>query len=121
MSRTKRKKADLESLKSQITGYETQISFSKADVKQTKNNLDKIETRINSLASAISQKEDEHKKIKAKADKATAAVTELGTEMETEVDKVFQKFCAKIGVDNVREYEGASLAEQQKVMQKKAA
>ena len=40
--------------------------------------------------------------------------------MATEVDKVFVGFCKKIGVANVREYEGESLAEQQKAMQKKA-
>jgi hypothetical protein len=39
-----------------------------------------------------------------KADEFAEQVGELGSSMETEVDKVFSKFCKKINVANVSMY-----------------
>lgn len=61
----------------------------------------------------------EWEKASKRADAQRTAVEELTAEFEGIEDTIFAKFCKKIGVKHVREYEGTTISEQQALVKKR--
>lgn len=120
LGRTKKRKAELERLKSQIQGTDSRLKFAKADLAGNKQKLKEVTTQCAALAKEITKMESQHANAEALANSHDEAIGELNAEMEGIEDKVFSAFCKKIKVKHVREYEGKSLAEQQETSRKRS-
>eukprot|EP00040_Diaphanoeca_grandis_P035198 m.220674 g.220674 ORF g.220674 m.220674 type:complete len:1237 (-) comp33325_c2_seq1:161-3871(-) len=119
LSRTKKRKVELEQLKSQIQGTESRLKFAKADLLQNKQRLQEATTACVSLSKEIVKLQSQFDKAVASFGTHDQAVENLSSEMDQIENAVFSSFCKKIGVKSVKEYEGKTLAEQQAVLKKK--
>ncbi|XP_076287137.1 structural maintenance of chromosomes protein 1A-like isoform X3 [Lasioglossum baleicum] len=114
-----RKESELNIVESQIRGLETRLKYSKSDFLETQKQiatlaieLEGLQNELNMFAPTIAAIE----KTMAARDREIQNIKENMNNVE---DDVFARFCEKIGVSNIRQYEGKELRSQQERSKKR--
>ncbi|KAF9100480.1 Structural maintenance of chromosomes protein 1 [Mortierella sp. GBA35] len=120
LSKSKKRGVPEESLRSELAGIESKLSFSREDLSATKRKLNGIREEIRLIEAELAEKSP-------KAEESSRALAALETDIsriEAIVaqieDEVFASLCQKVGVANIREYEEQKLKRSQELSEKRA-
>ncbi|KNC80623.1 hypothetical protein, variant [Sphaeroforma arctica JP610] len=97
----------LDEAKSQLAAAKQRLSQFQQDMEITTMNINKLSAKVEEKE--ITQIEDEINKYSQAAAKAKEKVTVLERERDAVVDQVFAEFCASVGINNIRDYEGTEI------------
>ncbi|KAK9717729.1 Structural maintenance of chromosomes protein 1 [Basidiobolus ranarum] len=109
LGRSKRRISNEEQYKSEISGLESRLEFTREDFNATKRKLASIEEElehINNELNELSPKLDQMSSNIASFETEIARIKDSIHDIE---DSIFEEFCQTIGVSNVREYEESQL------------
>ncbi|XP_067011670.2 structural maintenance of chromosomes protein 1A [Anabrus simplex] len=114
-----RKESELNTVDSQIRGLETRLKYSKTDREKTLAQISKLEAEIEVLKDQLENFGPKITEIERTMRNRDQQIQEIKENMNNVEDLVFAKFCAQIGVDNIRQYEERELRTQQERMKKR--
>lgn len=109
----KKKRANLDNLLSQKKGFEQRLKFARADVAQQEGKLKTIQSNLEANRKQINKKTPKRDEAAKRVDKRMSKIEELTGRQNDINDGIFGDFCAKLGVNHIREYEGTTMQEQQ--------
>ncbi|KAK3837924.1 MAG: condensin complex subunit SMC1 [Linnemannia elongata] len=120
LSKTKKRGVPEESLRSELAGIESKLSFSREDLSATKRKLNGVREELRLIETELAEKipkADESSKALAAQEAEISRVEAIVAQIE---DEVFASLCRKIGVSNIREYEEQKLKRSQELSEKRA-
>ncbi|KAF9903578.1 Structural maintenance of chromosomes protein 1 [Linnemannia zychae] len=120
LSKTKKRGVSEESLRSELTGIESKLAFSREDLSATKRKLNGVREEIKLVETELAEKgpkADATSKALAAHDAEIAKVEAIVARIE---DEIFAPLCRKVGVANIREYEEQKLNRSQELLEKRA-
>uniref|UniRef100_A0A834VB41 Structural maintenance of chromosomes protein n=1 Tax=Sarcoptes scabiei TaxID=52283 RepID=A0A834VB41_SARSC len=100
-----RKESESTTLASQIKGLDTRIKYSRNDKIQTEKNNEEITKEIQMNRESLGGFEPILKEIQDRMSERDVSIKKLRQQMNTVEDKIFEKFCIELGVENIRQYE----------------
>lgn len=100
-----RKESELNMLISQIKGVDTRIKYSRSDKSQTERNNEDITREIQINQDQLLTFEPILNEIGERMELRQKDIQALKQKTNTVEDKIFEKFCIQLGVDNIRQYE----------------
>lgn len=116
----RRKESALQDLKSQISGLESRLKYTRRD-KETieQQSLVSNERELEVIASKLEEIEPQSEKHVVAISKRKKEIEKLQQQKNAVDDEIFGSFCEQIGVDNIRQYEEKQLVAQQEKTQKR--
>ncbi|XP_051886650.1 structural maintenance of chromosomes protein 1B-like [Pristis pectinata] len=116
-----RKEAELRQLQAQIKGIETRMRYSLSDVEQTKKKQlachhmerSKLESTLANLKSLLAM-------VRLSMEDRELKMQEIQSQMNEVEDRIFENFCIKIGVANIREYEDEHVKQLEEIAKKRS-
>ncbi|XP_072913711.1 structural maintenance of chromosomes protein 1A-like [Hemitrygon akajei] len=116
-----RKEAELRQLQAQIKGVETRMRYSLSDLEQTKKKQlanrqmerSKLESTLANLKSLLAM-------VRSNIEDRDLKMQEIQSQINDVEDKVFEDFCIKIGVANIREYEDEHVKHLEEITKKRS-
>ncbi|XP_069759613.1 structural maintenance of chromosomes protein 1B-like isoform X2 [Narcine bancroftii] len=101
-----RKEAELRQLQAQAKGTETRMKYSLSDLEQTKKkHLANRHVEKSKLESTLANLKSQLSVVRLNIEDRELKMQEVQSQMNEVEDGVFEDFCIKIGVANIREYE----------------
>lgn len=120
LSKTKKRGVPEESLRSELAGIESKLSFSREDLSATKRKLNGVREELRLIETELAEKSpnaDESSKALAAKEAEISRIEAIVAQIE---DEVFASLCRKVGVSNIREYEEQKLKRSQELSEKRA-
>ncbi|KAF8936672.1 Structural maintenance of chromosomes protein 1 [Haplosporangium gracile] len=120
LSKSKKRGVPEESLRSELAGIESKLSFSREDLSATKRKLNGIREELRLIEAELAEKSpkaDESSKALAVQEAEISRIEAIVARIE---DEVFASLCRKVGVSNIREYEEQKLKRSQELSEKRA-
>ncbi|KAG9064846.1 Structural maintenance of chromosomes protein 1 [Linnemannia hyalina] len=120
LSKTKKRGVPEESLRSELAGIESKLSYSREDLSATKRKLNGVREELRLIEAELvekSPKADESSKALAAQEAEISRIEATVSQIE---DEVFASLCRKVGVSNIREYEEQKLKRSQELLEKRA-
>lgn len=114
-----RKESELNTINSQIRGYETRLKYSKTDLENTKKEIENVEKELKRLDKEKKEFGPRIADIERTMEVRDQQIEEIKENMNNVEDVVFSKFCTQIGVKNIRQYEERELRTQEQRKQKR--
>lgn len=116
----RRKDSNLQDMRSQISGLEARLKYTKRD-KETieQQSLVANAREMEIIESRLEEIEPESLKYRAAVSNREKEIKKIQHEKNKVEDEVFSSFCNQIGVANIRQYEEKQLAAQQEKTQKR--
>ncbi|XP_062915740.1 structural maintenance of chromosomes protein 1B-like [Mobula hypostoma] len=116
-----RKEAELRQLQAQIKGVETRMRYSLSDLEQTKKKQlanrqmerSKLESTLANLKSLLTM-------VRSNIEDRDLKMQEIQSQINNVEDRVFEDFCIKIGVANIREYEDEHVKHLEEIAKKRS-
>merc|ERR1719245_1077412 len=118
-TKNSRKESEIQTIKSQIGGLQTRLSYSKKDRDKTKKKITTLENQVNNMKDELEGYEPVIKEIEEILHQREKEIEDIKEKMNTLEDRIFKKFCESIGVSNIRQYEERELKSQQDREKKK--
>merc|ERR1719192_1419029 len=117
--KTIRKESEIASIQSQIEGVKMRIAYSKKDKDMTQIKLDDANAKLDFHNSEMEKIKRKRRILEENIMEKKSKLKEAKSDMNTCEDEIFKDFCAKLRIDNIRQYEESELKEQQEIEQKK--
>jgi structural maintenance of chromosome 1 len=95
----------LEDLQAQVKQHTATLSYAQADLKVTNQKIKAAEAQIRTLDDQLKKQRPAMQKLGAGTGRIESQMQKLTSAINKEQDKLFAKFSAEVGVDNIREYE----------------
>ncbi|XP_044742262.1 structural maintenance of chromosomes protein 1A [Chrysoperla carnea] len=114
-----RKESELNTLNSQIAGYESRLKYSKADLATTTKEIETVEKELKRLEKEMKEFGPTIAEIERTMQIRDQKIEEIKENMNNVEDVVFASFCEQIGVSNIRQYEERELRTQEQRKQKR--
>ncbi|XP_038636987.1 structural maintenance of chromosomes protein 1B-like isoform X1 [Scyliorhinus canicula] len=106
LTKVNRKEAELRQLQAQAKGTETRMRYSLSDLEQTrKKHLVNRHMERSKLESGQANLQSQMAVVSLRVQDREVKMQEIQNQMNEVEDRVFEDFCTKIGVANIREYE----------------
>ncbi|XP_067855244.1 structural maintenance of chromosomes protein 1B-like [Heptranchias perlo] len=106
LMKVNRKEAELRQLQAQAKGTETRMRYSLSDLEQTrKKHLANCHMERSRLESGLANLQSQMAMVSLSIEDKEVKMQEIQHQMNEVEDRVFEDFCIKIGVANIREYE----------------
>ncbi|MED6261553.1 hypothetical protein ATANTOWER_006710, partial [Ataeniobius toweri] len=113
LMRLKRKESDLKQILAQAQGAQTRLKYTKTDLESLQNKtIPKCQAEISRLESELSNLKCQIQMQQENLEAKNAEMKRIRQQMDQIDDMVFADFCAKIGVESIREYEQEHLKQQ---------
>ncbi|KZS96379.1 RecF/RecN/SMC protein [Sistotremastrum niveocremeum HHB9708] len=109
LSQAKPRNNSDENLVSEITRIEASLRVTKDELNGTRMRLDGIKAEIKHIEGELKAGKPELQKATAEVADLKAQIAKLSDIINASEDQIFADFCRKIGVENIREYEGRQL------------
>ncbi|XP_055506132.1 structural maintenance of chromosomes protein 1B-like isoform X1 [Leucoraja erinacea] len=116
-----RKEAELRHLQAQAKGTETRMRYSLSDLEQTKKkHLTNRHMEKSKLESTLANLKSNLAVFRSNLEGHEMKMQEMQFQMNEVEDRVFEDFCVKIGVANIREYEDEHVKQLEEIAQKRS-
>lgn len=119
LTKINKKRHHLESLESQQKGLASRIQFMRADTQQLQAKRKQLNTSIDSLERELKKIQREHETISGRVAGRESEINDLMAQLARITDKVFEKFCSENGIEDIREFEGTTVKQQEKEHRKR--
>ncbi|XP_078076219.1 structural maintenance of chromosomes protein 1B-like [Mustelus asterias] len=115
-----RKEAELRQLQAQAKGTETRMRYSSSDLEQTrKKRLANCHMERSKLESGLANLQSQMAVVSLRIEDREVKMQEIQNQMNEVEDRVFEDFCTKIGVANIREYEDEHVKQLEEIDKKR--
>uniref|UniRef100_UPI00398EEC5B structural maintenance of chromosomes protein 1B-like n=1 Tax=Pristiophorus japonicus TaxID=55135 RepID=UPI00398EEC5B len=115
-----RKEAELRQLQAQVKGTETRMRYSLSDLEQTrKKHLANRHMERSKLKSGLANLQSQMAVMSLSLEDREMKMQEIQHQMNEVEDRVFENFCIKIGVANIREYEDEHVKQLEEIDKKR--
>merc|ERR1719445_837100 len=118
-TKNSRKESEIQTIKSQIGGLQTRLSYSKKDRDNTNKKINTLQNQVEEMRNSLDGFEPEIREIETVLRERESEIETIKEKMNTVEDRIFSKFCSQIGVSNIRQYEERELKSQQDREKKK--
>merc|ERR1719245_1296929 len=118
-TKNSRKESEIQTIKSQIGGLQTRLSYSKKDRDNTNKKINNLQNQVEEMRNSLDGFEPEIREIETVLRERESEIETIKEKMNTVEDRIFNKFCQQIGVSNIRQYEERELKSQQDREKKK--
>ncbi|XP_043565217.1 structural maintenance of chromosomes protein 1B-like isoform X2 [Chiloscyllium plagiosum] len=116
-----RKEAELRQLQAQAKGTETRMRYSFNDLEQTrKKHLTNSHMERSKLESGLANLQSEMTMVRLNIEDREVKMRHIQNQMHEIEDRVFEDFCTKIGVANIREYEDEHVKQLEEIDKKRS-
>ncbi|XP_078424423.1 structural maintenance of chromosomes protein 1B-like isoform X3 [Cetorhinus maximus] len=116
-----RKEAELRLLQAQAKGTETRMRYSLSDLEQTrKKHLANRHMERSKLKSGLANLQSQMAVVSLNIEDRAMKMQEIQNQMNEVEDRVFEEFCTKIGVANIREYEDEHVKQLEEIDKKRS-
>ena len=112
-TKNSRKESEIQTIKSQIGGLQTRLSYSKKDRDNTNKKINTLQNQVEEMRNSLDGFEPEIREIETVLRERESEIETIKEKMNTVEDRIFNKFCQQIGVSNIRQYEERELKSQQ--------
>ncbi|KAF9340418.1 Structural maintenance of chromosomes protein 1 [Linnemannia elongata] len=112
LSKTKKRGVPEESLRSELAGIESKLSFSREDLSATKRKLNGVREELRLIETELAEKSP-------KADESSKALAAQEAEI-SRIEAIVAQIEDEVGVSNIREYEEQKLKRSQELSEKRA-
>ncbi|CAB4426787.1 unnamed protein product [Rhizophagus irregularis] len=119
LSKSKRRGNFEEQKKSEISGLESRLKFSQEELSVITRKLESINSELNFIASETNELQPRWRKAHSDLTNFENQITQLENTIHSIEDTIFEDFCAKIQVANIREYEQRQLQLAQEMAEKR--
>ncbi|KAI8846217.1 hypothetical protein BC829DRAFT_270466 [Chytridium lagenaria] len=119
IGKARRKLASDEQLQSAISVLENRLNVFEDDLNTTRRKIDTVDKETAHLQGELEKSEPDVQKLSESFDEQEAELKEIEARVFKVEDAAFAKFCKKIGVANVREYEEGQGALEKEVEQRR--
>ncbi|KAF8937499.1 Structural maintenance of chromosomes protein 1 [Dissophora ornata] len=119
LSKTKKRGVPEETLKSELAGIESKLSFSREDLSATKRKLNGVREEIKLIEAELAGKNpmaQQSSNELAQHEREIARIEAIVHQIE---DQIFAPLCRKVGVSNIREYEEQKLKRSQELSERR--
>lgn len=96
-------------LTQEVTQLETRLKSLKYELELAQDKVKKSGTEQTQITKQFKKIDTEKTKLKAEVDKRAKKIDELKNTINEVEDDIFKKFSKEVGIENVREYESASI------------
>ncbi|XP_074593771.1 structural maintenance of chromosomes protein 1A-like [Brevipalpus obovatus] len=100
-----RRESDLMVVQSQIRGLETRLRYCRIDIQGAEKRIEEIQKEIAENEKKMNKDNPDMQELKKVMDEREVEINEIKKGMNSVEDKIFDKFCVELGVENIREYE----------------
>merc|ERR1712223_2250753 len=118
-TKNSRKESEIQTIKSQIGGLQTRLSYSKKDRDNTNKKINTLQEQCDKMQKQLDAFEPTIIEIEKNLRAWEQEIEEMKEKMNTVEDRIFKGFCDSIGVSNIRQYEERELKSQQDREKKK--
>lgn len=115
-----RKQSELATVESQIQGLANRLKYSMVDLESSKKSISQFDRQLKDVQSQLDEFGPKISEIERRMLKRDQRIQEIKENMNNVEDKVFAKFCRRLGVKNIRQYEERELVMQQERARKRA-
>ncbi|XP_067906906.1 structural maintenance of chromosomes protein 1B-like isoform X4 [Heterodontus francisci] len=116
-----RKEAELRQLQAQAKGTETRMRYSLSDLEQTrKKHLANRHMERSKLESGLTNLQSQMAVVRLSIEDREEKMQKIQHQMNEVEDRVFEDFCTKIGVANIREYEDEHVKQLEEIDKKRS-
>ncbi|ORY02505.1 cohesin complex subunit psm1 [Basidiobolus meristosporus CBS 931.73] len=109
LGRSKRRISNEEQYKSEISGLESRLEFTREDFNATKRKLASIDQELEHIDGELDELSPKLDQMSANIATFETEITRIKESIYHIEDSIFEEFCQSIGVSNVREYEESQL------------
>ncbi|KAF8983388.1 Structural maintenance of chromosomes protein 1 [Entomortierella lignicola] len=120
LSKTKKRGMPEETLKSELAGIESKLSFSREDLNATKRKLNGIHEEIKLIEAELSEKMPILERSSRELALHEGEISGIEETVHQIEDQIFASLCQKVGVSNIREYEEQKLKRSQQLSERRA-
>ena len=114
-----RKESEIMTIQSQVSGLKTRLKYSQTDRDNTKKKTAQLEKMLDKMKQELEEYGPRIREVETSMEERERQIDETKLQMNNVEDKIFEKFCKKIGVSNIRQYEERELKSQQDREKKK--
>lgn len=104
----------LEELQAKHKEHETNLKYSEADLKMTTKKIHAVKAQLRTMDEQLKKQRPAVQKLQAGTGRVEAQMQKLVAAINKEQDKLFAKFSADFGVENIREFEEERKAKEEK-------
>lgn len=115
-----RKQSELATVESQIQGLANRLKYSRVDLESSKKSISQFDRQLMDVQSQLDEFGPKISEIERRMLKRDQRIQEIKENMNNVEDKVFAKFCRRLNVKNIRQYEERELVMQQERARKRA-
>ncbi|XP_055852264.1 structural maintenance of chromosomes protein 1A [Episyrphus balteatus] len=115
-----RKQSELATVESQIQGLANRLKYSMVDLESSKKSISQFDRQLKDVQGQLDEFGPKISEIERRMLKRDQRIQEIKENMNNVEDKVFAKFCRRLGVKNIRQYEERELVMQQERARKRA-
>jgi len=105
IARSKYKTSRIDYLNSEISSYQTKISFVQQDLKTLEKRIESSQKESNFILKEIAKLEPLNSRLKIDINNAIYKIDSTTNKINEITDEIFKDFCRQIHVQNIREYE----------------
>ncbi|KAG0024998.1 Structural maintenance of chromosomes protein 1 [Podila clonocystis] len=120
LSKTKKRGEHGETLRSELAGIESKLTFAREDLSATKRNIREIREQIQLINTDLAEKGPKAEKSARDLADRELEISRINAQIHEIEDEVFASLCRKIGVVNIREYEELKLKRSQELSEKRS-
>ncbi|KAF9402001.1 Structural maintenance of chromosomes protein 1 [Mortierella sp. AD011] len=120
LSKTKKRGMPEETLKSELAGIESKLSFSREDLSATRRKLNGVREEIKLIETELSEKLPKAEQSSRELALHEREISRIEATVHQIEDEIFASLCQKIGVSNIREYEEQKLKRSQQLSEKRS-
>ncbi|KAG0031501.1 Structural maintenance of chromosomes protein 1 [Podila clonocystis] len=120
LSKTKKRGEHGETLRSELAGIESKLTFAREDLSATKRNIREIREQIQLINTDLAEKGPKAEKSARDLADRELEISRIDAQIHEIEDEVFASLCRKIGVVNIREYEELKLKRSQELSEKRS-
>ncbi|KAF9360946.1 Structural maintenance of chromosomes protein 1 [Mortierella sp. AD094] len=120
LSKTKKRGMPEETLKSELAGIESKLSFSREDLNATRRKLNGVREEIKLIEAELSEKLPKAEQSSRELALHEREISRIEATVHQIEDEIFASLCQKVGVSNIREYEEQKLKRSQQLSERRA-
>ncbi|KAF9963714.1 Structural maintenance of chromosomes protein 1 [Modicella reniformis] len=120
LSKTKKRGMPEETLKSELAGIESKLSFSREDLSATKRKLNGVREEIKLIEAELAEKSPKAEQSSREFAQHEQEISRIEATVHQIEDEVFSSLCRKVGMSNIREYEEMKLKRSQELSERRA-
>ena len=108
-----RKESEIQSIQTTVQGLETRLKYLRSDRERTSEKIGNIRKEMEDMRNQLEMFSPTIREIEVSMSEREKVIKSNKEEMNSVEDRVFDKFCAEIGIKNIRQYEESELRSQQ--------